>query len=113
MEYTNELANKIKVYKQHCEEAMNATSFAEVDKAKVEGIKSYNELVRQVNRAGKDIYNLSRARRTVLMEQSYQHVQATVMAKATPEVAPAPTPLEEAVEAKTIDKAKKSKKAKK
>lgn len=111
MENIDVLIEKIKTYRSWCERAQQANSYAKLDEAKVEGIKSLKNLQLQLARAGREISLIATERRSALDQQARQAVYRLT---STPQEEPT-TELPSTSRVETVKKSSKraSKKAKK
>lgn len=116
MEQINKLIELVNTLKKWCEQAQKGKTLAEVDEAKVEGLKNYQETLRQTNRAFHDLQTISRERRAELTTASIRGARALARTPVTedlPKVDTERTSVEVKKTAKTTEKKPKSKKAKK
>lgn len=71
MENVTELLTKMTEYKGYVDQARTANTLADVDKAKVEGIKTLNRTLFLLSKAANAIYTASRDRRAELMDEAH------------------------------------------
>lgn len=122
MEHINSLVVRANELKEWAEKAQAATVQADLDEAKVAGLKIYQETLRQVNRAFHEFRGITDQKRADISSQNFKQVQSLTrqrtiaatqgrineLAEAKVDAIPAPT---ETATKKTAKKA--AKKAKK
>ena len=115
MEQVNKLIEQVNTLKKWADQAMNATERSEVDQAKVEGLRTYQETLRQVNRAYHDLKVITADSYSRISAQNLKNARALVSKPAEATVAPSePEEVKVEVKPKATKTAKKStKKAKK
>lgn len=105
MEQTTKLNENLQAYIKQLNLASNATTFEEVDKAKVEGLKAFRLFEMQLNRARHDIIDITRRRRSELQADATSRARNVVVE--TVPSKPVAVKVEKKTTKKTTKKAKK------
>lgn len=76
MEHINSLVVRANELKEWAEKAQAATVQADLDEAKVAGLKIYQETLRQVNRAFHEFRGITDQKRADISSQNFKQVQS-------------------------------------
>lgn len=99
MEQLKLLAECAKNFERWCKQAQSAKTFAELDEAKVEGLKDHIKYMQQLNRVRGEFLDTCADRRAYLQNQSTKQVLDRIHAKVEPVVE---EPKQEAPRAKKV-----------
>lgn len=108
MEEVKKLIEQVQILEKWCKQASKAETRKEIDEARVEGLKTYQETLRQVNRAYHDLRTITNERYAYLAQQSLHNARKLATEKPADNVQSEIEPAK-----KTTEKKSKPKKAKK
>lgn len=118
MEQIKILETKLATYSKWIAQAAKATTIGEVDQAKVEGLKAFNDLAYTISKSHRALLDATRDRRAELIDASFRQARATAQRVNSKTQQRVDAILEaekprDTTKAKTAKKATKGKKAKK